>query len=71
MVIHFTAASHNVAHILELPAVAGAARNLLLFKDMNVLALHLTVTDKVAGCCKSSKSASYDIGGLSVNALGL
>ena len=48
MVVHLPTAPHDVAHVLELPAVAGTARDGVLLEDVDVLALHLTIPHQIA-----------------------
>ena len=71
MVVHLTAAAHDVAQVLELIAVAGAAGEIALLQNVDVLALHLAVADQIAGCGQGRQTAAHDIGGLVVHALGL
>ena len=68
VVVHLTAAAHYIADVLVLPAVAGAARELLLLENVDVFALHLTVANEIARSSQCSKTASYNIRGLIVNA---
>ncbi len=69
MVVHLTAAPHDIAHVLKLPAVAGAAGDGILLKDVDVLALHLAVPNQIAGGGKSGKAGADDIGGLVIHTL--
>ena len=71
MVVHLAAAAHDVAQVLELIAVAGAAGQATLFQNVDVLALHLAVADQIAGGGQGSQTAAHDIGGFVVHALGL
>ena len=71
MVVHLAAAAHDVAQVLELIAVAGAAGQAALFQNVDVLALHLAVADQIAGGGQGSQTAAHDIGGFVVHALGL
>ena len=71
MVIHLPAAPHNVAHVLELPPIAGPAGNGVLLEDMDMLPLHLTVPDQIAGGGEGRQAGADDIGGFVIHALGL
>ena len=71
MVVHLAAAAHDVAQVLELIAIAGAAGQAALFQNVDVLALHLAVADQIAGGGQGSQTAAHDIGGFVVHALGL
>ena len=62
MVVHLAAASHYISDVLEFPAVAGAARKLLLFENVDVFALHLAVADEVARRGESGETAAHDVG---------
>ena len=44
MVVHFTAAAHDVADVLILIAIAGAAGDGVFFQNVDMLTLHLAVT---------------------------
>ena len=56
MVVHLAPASHKEALGHVLASVATAAGKLELFKQMDVLALHLSVTDEVEGSRQSGKT---------------
>ena len=71
MVVHFPAAAHDVAHVFELPSIAGAAGALILFQNVNMLALHLAIAHQIAGGRQRGKAAADDVGGLVVYAFGL
>ena len=71
VVIHFPTAAHDIAHILKLPSIAGAAGNGVLFKDVNVFALHLTVADQIAGGSQSRKAGTDDVSRFEIDAFGL
>ena len=61
MVIHFTSASHKEAFCNVFSSVAAAACQFEFFQKMNVLALHLSVSDKIEGCGKSRKSCADNV----------
>ena len=71
VVVHLTAAAHIVAlgHILA--AVAAAARQLQLFQQMNVLALHPAVPHQIKCGGKTGQAGADDIGGFVIDAPGL
>ena len=71
MVVHLAATAHHIAKVLKLVAVARAAGQIALFKNVDVLALHLAVAHEVAGGAQRCKAAADDVGRLVVNALGL
>ena len=71
MVVHLAAAAHDVADVLEPPAVAGTAGGGALFQNVDVFALHLAIAHQIAGCGQGCQAAAHDIGGLVVHALGL
>ena len=71
VVVHLPAAAHHIAQILELVAVAGAAGQLTLFQNVDVLALHLAVAHQIAGGGEGRQTAAHDIGGFVVHALRL
>ena len=61
MIVHFASAAHEEALGDILPAVAAAARKLQLFEQMDMLALHLPVADKVKGCRQPGKTGADDV----------
>ena len=71
MVVHLTTAAHKEALGYIASAVAAAARELALLKQMNMLPLHLTVADKIECCGESRKSRTDDVCGLLVHILRL
>ena len=71
VVVHLTAAPHDIADVLELPAVAGAAGSGALLQNVDPLALHLAVTHQIAGGSQRSQTAAHDVGGFIVHALRL
>ena len=71
MVVHFTAAAHDVADVLILIAIAGAAGEGVFFQNVDMLTLHLAVTHQEAGGRQCSQAAANQIGGLGVDAFGL
>ena len=71
MVVHFPAAPHDVAQILELIAVAGAAGQVALLQNVDVLTFHLAVPHQIAGGGQGRKAAAHDIGGFLIHALRL
>ena len=62
VVVHLPSAPHDVAHVLELEAVAGSAGDGVLFKDVDMLPLHLAVPDQVAGGGEGRKAGADNIG---------
>ena len=70
MVVHLTAAAHDVADAV-LVAVAGTAGQGLLLEHMDMLALHLAVTHQIAGCGQGCQAGTHDICGFMINALRL
>ena len=60
MVIHLTAAAHDIADIV-LVAVAGTAGQRVLLKHMDVVALHLAVTDQVAGGSQGRQTGADEV----------
>ena len=70
VVVHLAAAAHHIADIV-LVAIAGAARQCVLFKHMDVLALHLTIAHQIAGSGQSRQTGADDIGGFVIHALRL
>ena len=71
MVVHFTAAAHDVADVLILIAIAGTAGDGVFFQNVDMLTLHLAVTHQEAGGRQCSQAAADQIGGLGVDAFGL
>ena len=70
VVIHLAAAAHHIADIV-LVAIAGAAGQCVLFKHMDVLALHLAVAHQIAGSGQRSQTGADDISGFMIHALRL
>ena len=71
MIVHLAATAHDIADVFKLIAVASAAGNRILFQNMHVFALHLAVTDKIAGCRQRREAAADDIGRFLIDALRL
>ena len=71
VVVHLTAAPHHVAEIFEFVAVAGAAGEVPLLQNVDMLALHLAVPHEIAGGGQGRQAAADDIGGFLIHALGL
>ena len=71
VVIHLAASAHHVADVFKLPAVARAAGQLAFFKDVNMLALHLSIADEIAGGSQRGKAAADNISRLMIDAFGL
>ena len=71
MVVHLAAAAHVKALGDVAVAVAAAAGKLVLFKKMDVLALHLAVADEIEGRGQTGETGADDIGGFAVDALRL
>ena len=71
VVVHLTAAPHHVAEIFEFVAVAGAAGEVPLLQNVDMLALHLAVPHEIAGGGEGCQAAADDIGGFLIHALGL
>ena len=70
VVIHLAAAAHHIADIV-LVAVAGTAGQRVLLKHMDVVALHLAVTDQVAGGSQGRQTGADEVSRFIVNALRL
>ena len=71
VVVHLTAAAHDVADILIFVAVAGAAGNGILLQNMDMLALHLGIAHQVAGRGQRRQAGTDEIGRFAVNVGGL
>ena len=71
MVFHLAAAADDEALLRVLDAVAGAAGQLEFFQNVDVLALHLSVTDQEAGRCQRGQAAAHQISALAIHALRL
>ena len=69
MVVHFTAAAHDIADARKVVAVKASARMRVLFENVDVIARHLSVTDKEAGGAERGKAASDQICGFVIYAL--
>ena len=69
VVVHLTAAAHNVTDVLVLVAIAGTTGDGVLFQHMDVLALHLAVTHHKACSGQRGQAAADKVGTLVVNAL--
>ena len=70
VVVHLAAAAHHIADIV-LVAIAGTAGQCVLFKHMDVLALHLAVAHQIAGSGQRSQTGTDDISGFMIHALRL
>ena len=70
VVVHLAAAAHHIADIV-LVAIAGTAGQCVLFKHMDVLALHLAVAHQIAGSGQRSQTGADDISGFMIHALRL
>ena len=71
MVVHLTAAPHKEALRDVLAAVAAAACQFQLFQYVDMLALHLSVTDQIKCRRQTCKAGTDDISRFSVHILGL
>ena len=71
VVVHLAAAAHKEALGNILSSVTAAACQIKLFKQMNVLAFHLAVTDKIKGGGQSRKSRAYNVSRFFINILRL
>ena len=71
MVVHFTTAPHDIAHIGILPAITGTAGDRLFLENMNMVALHLAITNQIAGGGQCRQTGADDIGGLVIHTLRL
>ena len=69
VVVHLTAAAHNVTDVLVLVAIAGTTGDGVLLQHMDVLALHLAVTHHKACGGQRGQAAADKVGTLVVNAL--
>ena len=70
VVVHLAAAAHHIADVV-LVAVAGTAGQRVLLDHMDVVALHLTVADQIAGSGQCRQTRTDDIGRFIVNAFRL
>ena len=61
MIVHLAASAHIESLRYVLAPVAASSGKLQLLKKVDMLALHLTVADKIEGCRESGKSRAYDI----------
>ena len=68
VVVHLAAAAHDIAHAGDVGTIAGAARNGVLFEDMDVASGHLRVAHQIAGCGKRAQAGADDVGALVVDA---
>ena len=71
VVVHFASAAHEKALCYVFSAVAAAAGKFQLFKQMDMLSLHLPVTDKIERRRKSGKTCTDYIRRFFVNILRL
>ena len=71
MVIHFTAAAHDITDFRIVPSVTGTASDRIAFKEMNVFTRHLCITHEKTSCRECRKSGSDEVGGFMVNSLWL
>ena len=71
MIVHLPAAAHDIADVFKLIAVASAAGNRILLQNVHMLALHLAVTDKIAGYRQRREAAADDIGRFLIDAFRL
>ena len=71
VVVHFPSAAHEetLGHVLA--TVAASARQIQLFQEVDVLALHLTVADEVKCRRQAGKAGADDISRFFVHVLGL
>ena len=67
MVLHLTAAAHHIAAERILDTIAGTTGNVHRFQNVDMLSLHLSVTDQEAGCCQRRKATSHNIGRFFIN----
>ena len=68
MIVHLAAAAHDIAHAGDVSAIAGAARNGVLFEDMDVASGHLRIAHQVASCGKRAQTGADNVGALVVDA---
>ena len=71
MVIHLTASSHEEAFCHILASVAAAAGKLQLFKKMDMLPLHLHVTDKIESGGQPGQPRANNVSGFFIYILRL
>ena len=71
MVLHLPAAPHDIATAGVKDAVAGASRHVHGLQDVDVVPLHLAVSDQETGRRQAGQTAAHQIGVLLVHALGL
>ena len=70
VVVHLAAAAHHIADIV-LVAIAGTACQCVLFKHMDVLALHLAIAHQIAGSGQGCQTGADDISGFMIHTLRL
>ena len=61
VVIHFTAPTHEETFCHILASVAAAAGKLQFFKQMDMLPLHLSVTDKIESSSQPSQPRANNV----------
>ena len=71
VVVHLTAAAHDIADVLIFVAIAGTAGNGVLLQNMDMLALHLGIAHQVAGGRQCCQTGADQIRGLAVHAVRL
>ena len=71
VVIHFTASAHEEAFCHILASVAAAAGKLQLFKKMDMLPLHLSVTDKIESGGQPGQPRANNVSGFFIYILRL
>ena len=62
MVIHFSAAAHDVADLRIVPSVTGTSGNRVAVEEMDVLSGHLCVTNQKTSGREGGKPGSHEIG---------
>ena len=67
VVFHLTSATHYITSCWVINSVARTTGDIHSFKNMNIFALHLSISYKKTCSCKWSKSTSYKICTLVIN----
>ena len=70
MVVHLAAAAHHITDVV-LIAITGTAGDGVFLEHMHMLALHLTVTDQIAGSRQCCQTGADDISGFMIDTLRL
>ena len=71
VVVHLATAAHDITKPREFVSVAGAARNRILLKDVDMAARHLPVAHQIAGGGQGRQAGADDVCRLVLNILWL